>query len=114
MNNKIKGKLAEDLATDFLKNHNFKIIEKNFKFRNYGEIDIIAEKNKILNFIEVKSLTKNNYFLPEFHFNKEKFNKIYKIASFYANQKNYDKWIISLICVILKTKQINYYENVKL
>lgn len=34
----------------------YKIVERNY-LRKWGEIDIVAEKDKILHFIEVKSLT---------------------------------------------------------
>ena len=113
MKNKI-GKLAEDLASEFLKKQGYKIIERNFYFKKFGEIDIIALKENFLNFIEVKSLTKETDFIPEIHFNKKKLEKIEKIASFYANKFNYSNWIISLITIVLENLKINYYENIKI
>jgi putative endonuclease len=108
------GKLAEDLAAEFLENQGYKIIERNFYFHRFGEIDLIGLKKNLINFVEVKSLTKESDFLPEIHFNKKKFKKIEKIASFYANKFNYQNWIISLITVVLENNKINYYENIKI
>jgi putative endonuclease len=108
------GKLAEDLAAEFLEHQGYKIIGRNFYFYRFGEIDLIAVKKNLINFVEVKALTKASDFFPEIHFKKKKFKKIEKIASFYANKFNYQHWIISLITVVLENNKINYYENIKI
>ncbi|HEC1788756.1 TPA: YraN family protein, partial [Campylobacter lari] len=48
------GKKGEELACEFLKTQGFEILKRNF-YSKFGEIDIIAKKDKILHFIEVKS-----------------------------------------------------------
>ena len=50
------GNLGENLACRFLAERGFKIVERNYR-KKWGELDIVAEKNKILHFVEVKSLT---------------------------------------------------------
>ncbi|MCL6096679.1 MAG: YraN family protein [Patescibacteria group bacterium] len=50
------AKLGEEIATNYLKNKGYKIIERNFR-KGYGEIDIIAIKDNILIFVEVKTRT---------------------------------------------------------
>ena len=47
------GNFGENLAAQYLQNHGYRIIERNFKAR-YGEIDIIASIHNILVFVEVK------------------------------------------------------------
>ncbi len=47
------GHSAEIKASDYLKQHGFKIIELNWKTK-YCEIDIIAKKNNVVYFVEVK------------------------------------------------------------
>ncbi|BCX15457.1 MAG: UPF0102 protein [Candidatus Parcubacteria bacterium] len=110
-NLRLKGKIAEDLAAQFIQSKNFKIRERNWVLPNVGEIDIIAEKNGILNFIEVKALWKSKYFQPEYHFNKKKIFKLTKLASFYANRYNFDHWFLSLIAINFDNYkiQIKYY-----
>ncbi|WP_294960696.1 YraN family protein [Sulfurimonas sp.] len=49
-----KGNLAEDKACKFLDENGFMIIERNF-YSRFGEIDIIATKDEVLHFVEVKS-----------------------------------------------------------
>ena len=41
MNSRNKGNIAEERASEFLKNKDFKIVERNFYCKG-GEIDIIA------------------------------------------------------------------------
>jgi putative endonuclease len=54
MNSRIKkGILAEQFVCDYLTNNGFTIIVRNYRKR-YGEIDIIAKKDDLLSFIEVK------------------------------------------------------------
>src|SRR3989344_1275749 len=50
------GNLGENLACRFLEERGFKIIERNHR-KKWGELDIIAEKEGILHFVQVKSLT---------------------------------------------------------
>ena len=49
-----KGDKAEAKAVSFLQEEGFVIIESNF-YSRFGEIDIIASKEGVLHFVEVKS-----------------------------------------------------------
>jgi putative endonuclease len=48
------GKIGEELAERFLVKHGFTIKARNY-LKKWGEIDIIAEKDNRIHFIEVKS-----------------------------------------------------------
>ncbi len=48
------GALGEQFAADYLKTQGYRILERNFHTR-YGEVDIIAQKDDILAFVEVKT-----------------------------------------------------------
>lgn len=114
MNKKLLGEMAEDLAVQFLQKNGYQIIDRNWRLKNFGEIDIIVKKRKIFNFVEVKSLFFQDEFLPEQHFTKNKFLKIKRMAEFYTNQNNINEWFISLIAVNFYPEvKINYYENVQ-
>lgn len=55
-----RGKIGEDMATEYLNKKGYKILERNFECRQ-GEIDIIAlDKDEIV-FVEVKTRTSKKY-----------------------------------------------------
>lgn len=81
------GDAAEDLACNFLRGHGYLIIERNVSSR-FGEIDVIAVKEEVLHFIEVKSA-------PSFeqavnNITSAKLNKITKTAYTYMKKKRLD------------------------
>ncbi len=53
------GQLGEDIACKFLMKHGFSVLERNYT-KKWGEIDIIAQNNDKLYFIEVKSKSVEN------------------------------------------------------
>ena len=76
------GKKGEDLATTYLEQHGYQIIDRNFKAR-YGEIDIIAIKDAILIFIEVKTRVGRVFGLPEESVTPRKLNEVVGTARYY-------------------------------
>lgn len=52
-NKRAKGTLYEELAAEYLRRRGFTISERNFRSRS-GEIDIIAEKDGVTVYCEVK------------------------------------------------------------
>lgn len=57
------GNAGENLAEEMLKAKGYFIIKRNFSCP-YGEVDIIAVKNKVISFIEVKTRTSSRYGSP--------------------------------------------------
>lgn len=82
MNNIEKGNFGEMVAAMYLEKQGFEIVERNFRCR-LGEVDIICKKNNQIIFVEVKTRTTNNYGAPSEAVNKEKKNKIRKVAALY-------------------------------
>ncbi len=74
MNSRHKGAQAEDFACVFLRECGFEILERNF-FARYGEIDIIALKDNVVHFIEVKS---GESFEPIYNITPSKIKKLTK------------------------------------
>lgn len=54
MDSALTGNLGEKLAVRFLKESGFGIIETNYR-KKWGEIDIVAEKDNVIHFVEVKA-----------------------------------------------------------
>lgn len=54
MHTKAKGNLAEERGCDYLRSQGYRIVDRNV-YNRFGEIDIIALKDNVLHFVEVKS-----------------------------------------------------------
>ena len=57
------GNAGEKLAEEVLKAKGYFIIKRNYSCP-YGEVDIIAVKNKVISFVEVKTRTSSHYGSP--------------------------------------------------
>lgn len=117
--NRTKGNLGEKVAADYLIKNGFEIITQNFADK-FGEIDIIASKNKTLSFVEVKTKFDDEHGDPEEMINAGKIKKIQATASVFMNkypeiEKRFDSLRIDVIAIVMKDNNvlsINYYENV--
>ncbi|MFA5769965.1 MAG: YraN family protein [Patescibacteria group bacterium] len=102
------GKTGEDLALDFLKSHNYSILEKNFRSK-FGEIDIIGEKNHCLYFVEVKTRSNLNHGAPYEAVNKRKIYHIKKAAQYYLLKNKFEgyKLKISVFSILIEGEKID-------
>lgn len=79
------GKLGEDYACNKLEKSGYKVVARNFHSR-YGEIDIIAEQNGYLAFVEVKTRSNTSYGTPAQFVDFRKQQKIIKTAYCYLEK----------------------------
>lgn len=86
MNNKDLGVLGERIAESYLTQMGYKILEKNFR-GSRGEIDIIAQDNDVICFIEVKTRTGEVYGTPSESVDIRKMAKISHMAMMYLYKK---------------------------
>ena len=75
----LKGKESEQVAESYLKNKGFVIHFKNKRFGRY-EVDLVCEKNEVIVFVEVKSLSSNHCKKPFESVNRSKQEKIIQVA----------------------------------
>lgn len=80
------GRHGEDLACLFLKEHGYKIIERNYRIRG-GEIDVIALDGKTLVYVEVKTRSGHAFGLPEESVTPLKLRFLERAAKFYRNAR---------------------------
>jgi putative endonuclease len=78
-----KGYIGEDIAGKYLEENGYTIVKRNFTFGRVGEVDIIAEKNSKLVFVEVKYRTSDKYGDPLFAINPRKVQSMRKTAEGY-------------------------------
>ncbi len=58
------GRKGEDIAVKYLKRHGYKILDRNFRSKRWGELDIVATKDETLVFVEVKTRVGTEYGEP--------------------------------------------------
>jgi len=108
------GKIYEQQAMDYLNKNQFRIITHNYRTIK-GEIDIIAEKDNDLHFIEVKG-RENSYFgSPEEYVTKKKQQNIKASAKEYMshNKKSYRYITFDVIAIDYSNKlsTLTFFEN---
>lgn len=81
------GKIGEDLAANFLEKNGYSILERNYRF-GHGELDIIAEKNNMLIFIEVKTKKHGDFGDPIYWVTRGKQQQMGRIARGYLYERN--------------------------
>jgi putative endonuclease len=79
------GRRGEDAAAEYLEAEGYRILERNYRTR-LGEIDIIAEKDQILAFVEVKTQESDAFGPPETWVDIRKQRKIIQTASWYIGE----------------------------
>ncbi len=102
MNTTNKGRNGENIACAILEKFNYKIIERNY-LTKYGEIDIVALKNNIIHFIEVK--TTFGEYDPAENFHKGKLAKFLKTVKLYCFRKRISEEIIQIDLALVNVKQ---------
>lgn len=94
------GRTGERLAMEHLSAAGYRIIERNFRCR-YGEIDLIAEEDDELVFVEVKTRRGNAYGLPEDAVTPIKQRRLIQLALYYLDLHNCAErsWRIDVVAV---------------
>lgn len=112
---KQKGNSGEEIAVKKLVENGYKIIERNYHYGNKGEIDIIAEKDNFLIFVEVKARWNDLLGKPEEAITKNKIAQIRKVAQAYLYEKGISNCScrFDVIAIEFSSNNIRYehYEN---
>lgn len=79
------GKIAEDIAAQYLSNKGLKLISRNFHCR-FGEIDLIGLDKEILTFIEVRYRKSEQYLAVVETIDEHKCRKIIISSEYYLSK----------------------------
>ena len=131
MNNIEIGEIGEKIAGDYLVSKGFDILARNWiqytkTGKKFGEIDIIAEKDDIVRFVEVKTVKRPKNLplkvdmgiTPEQRVNYKKQKKLRALAQIWLNQSKKiagAEFQIDIISVIIdlesRKAKIFYFQN---
>lgn len=92
------GAWGEGVAAQYLEEHGYKIAARNAR-TPHGEIDIVAEKDGISIFVEVKTRTSSKYGPPEMAVTTRKQEHMLTTAEYYAAENVIDHWQIDVFSV---------------
>lgn len=108
------GNVGEEMAVKYLRKKGYKILERNFRCK-IGEIDIIAEKDNVICFVEVKSRHSEKYGRPAESITDYKKRHITRTAEYYLLLKKYEDRDAQIdvieILINLGNTLINHIEN---
>lgn len=104
------GDIGEDLCVKHLVKHGYRILDKNY-LKKWGEIDVIAKKNGIIHFVEVKSKDLKSFmwnnldlYSPEENVHPWKLKRLSRAIQTYLMEKNIDdeiEWQIDIAAVFI-------------
>lgn len=106
------GVRGEDIACQFLRQKGYGILERNYT-QPWGEIDIIALKDRVVHFVEVKAVSvptemfsrESSGYMPEEQIHKEKLHKIARTAELYMHStKDKREYQIDAVGVLMDTE----------
>ena len=106
------GRWGEQAAAVFLCEHGYQIVGRNVR-TPYGEIDIVACKESMTIFVEVKARTGKSFGPPEVAVTSRKQTHMLACAEYYAQQNEIDHWQIDVIAVERSNGQVEivHFEN---
>ena len=108
----------ELIAIKYLQKKEYKLLDTNFKFWRFWEIDLITSKDNLTIFMEVKYRNNTHFWLPEESITKYKLSKCKKTVEFYCKKNFIDFENIRFDAItILKWKEsykITHYKNIEI
>lgn len=110
------GARGEQIAAAYLRRHGYQILKTNYRVRE-GEIDIIAQIDAAIIFVEVKTRTNKSFGEPEDAVGRYKLARIFAAAMHYlhACRPGHD-WQIDVISImadpVAGSAQIRHLKNV--
>ncbi len=111
------GNRGEDLAAVFLQEHGFRILARNWSCR-LGEIDLIAEKDAALHFIEVKTRCSRAFGDPQEAVTRTKLRHVQRAVEVYVTQagtvsQDYQIDVLAILLLPGQVPQFDFIENVE-
>jgi len=92
------GALGEKVAGEYLERHGFHIVDTNV-LRKTGELDLVAEKENTLHFVEVKTILTEEFpsekntadeYDPSLNLHETKIRKVARTGEWYVLEKNWE------------------------
>lgn len=116
-NNKIIGQIGENLAAEYLAERGYRVLDRNWSTK-WGELDIVAQKEGVMVYVEVKTKVGEGFGTPEDMVNSYKIRQVRQTAEVYRITHNLPEGQarIDVIAIVLdkdhQVVRLEQYENV--
>lgn len=97
------GQVGEQLAKTYLIKQGFHILEANYRYKR-AEVDLIAQKENLMIFVEVKMRKNDRFGTPETFVTAQKAQLVHTAASHYLEEHQWNGSIRFDIIAILDTE----------
>ena len=104
------GKFGEQLGTAYLNTQGYIVREQNWR-HSHWEVDIIAEKDTVLHFIEIKTRRSKKFGLPEEKVGRKKIQNLINAAEQYLYlHPSWPRIQFNILSIsIIKNEPIEYF-----
>ncbi len=106
---RLTGNRGESMAVKYLKKQGYKIVKRNFT-TPFGEVDIIAQKDGVLAFVEVKTSLTDIFGTPSERVNANKIRRYHLCANYYFTGREVDCTVRFDIIEVFQ-KSVNHLMN---
>lgn len=97
----LTGQAGEQMAADYLLQKGYTLVERNYRYKK-AEVDLIAQQDNVLVFVEVKTRKSNQYGFPEEAVHSNKIALFLLAADEYIHQHNWQHDIrFDIIAIII-------------
>lgn len=110
--NKIFGNQGEHIAKEYLIEHGYQVLEMNWT-HGHKEIDLIAFKDHMYIFIEVKTRQSTMYGMPENSINRKKIQSVTQAALIYLRDKSYRDIRFDVMSIIINQGVVIDFLHIK-
>ena len=106
------GDFGEEITAEYLEKNGYRILDSNYS-KPFGEIDIIAIKDDLIAFVEVKTRKSDSFAYAAEAVDFYKQQRIRRASQAYLMEKNMSDFLMTfdIAEVYLDTRKINYIEN---
>jgi putative endonuclease len=103
------GRKGEDLAAKWLEEKGYKILHRNWRYSR-AEVDIIAEKDGVLHFIEIKTRRSLTFGLPEESVDEKKLDTLMDAAEeFLFRFPKWERIQYDVLAIQIRGENVDYF-----
>jgi putative endonuclease len=109
------GQYGEQLATEYLRKKGYSVVARNWRCE-YGEVDVVANDDATLVFVEVRTRRGNSMGSPEESITPAKQARLASLSEAYVDESGWQgDWRIDVVAIVMgqrgRVLRFDHYEN---